>query len=528
MSLRYVLAIVVTGGIAIVVAPFSRQVIRGDGPATPAPAASVQVGRFQLEGIPNYIYVLDTATGQVWERFPGTQRDEFLQPKIKVGMQSRGAGVQEETAASRRELTRMRAHIRVLERKVARRTKPQALAEHEPTFQGKPLSDWVRMLQDGDPAFRARAAEAVAAIGPPACSAMPALITVAAQEALQEIVSRSLEPRPAQAALRIIDPDCKIIHKQLHHAEFGSRRDAAFALLAARATDSARENVGKWPYPGDRDVIPVLIEIMRDRGHMPPRTAFAHQVLSLEFLAAFGPEAAPAMPVVCELVQDGDPSVRENAARLLGMIGAEAQAAVPLLLNAFKEGTPELRVAAAEGLCGFGSKARPALPLLLAGLKDPDAHIRAVSAAALGGIGASETLPALLEALNDQADEVRQRTIDGLAGMQASADAIVPVLLRALNDASHGVQLSAFTTLGEFGPKAAAAVPELVRRAKNPDDPCAAEAIKALRKIAPGEAAKIPGQADQERAPQVDFRAMPAATTIRVVPDGESLPVPRP
>lgn len=46
-----------------------------------------QIGRFQMAGIPGHVYVLDTETGQVWEKFAttgqGSTSSDFNAPKIK-------------------------------------------------------------------------------------------------------------------------------------------------------------------------------------------------------------------------------------------------------------------------------------------------------------------------------------------------------------------------------------------------------------------------------------------------------------
>jgi len=47
---------------------------------TQAPTPT-QVGRFQISGVPNEWYVIDTETGQVWEDYgPGS---DFEKPKVK-------------------------------------------------------------------------------------------------------------------------------------------------------------------------------------------------------------------------------------------------------------------------------------------------------------------------------------------------------------------------------------------------------------------------------------------------------------
>ena len=47
---------------------------------------SPQAGRFQIEANNNYVFVIDTATGQVWEKFAVAKQDtksqNFMDPKL--------------------------------------------------------------------------------------------------------------------------------------------------------------------------------------------------------------------------------------------------------------------------------------------------------------------------------------------------------------------------------------------------------------------------------------------------------------
>jgi hypothetical protein len=57
-------------------------------PAANQPAShGPQVGRYLLGGVPGHAYVIDTATGQVWEKFAttgeGTTHPDFNDPKVK-------------------------------------------------------------------------------------------------------------------------------------------------------------------------------------------------------------------------------------------------------------------------------------------------------------------------------------------------------------------------------------------------------------------------------------------------------------
>ena len=54
----------------------------------PRPAApGTQVGRFQMSGVSGHSYVVDTSTGQVWERFTiaseGGSDPDFKDSKVK-------------------------------------------------------------------------------------------------------------------------------------------------------------------------------------------------------------------------------------------------------------------------------------------------------------------------------------------------------------------------------------------------------------------------------------------------------------
>ena len=49
---------------------------------------SPKVGRFQIETNEDHVFVVDTATGQVWEKFvaggQGTKSQDFMDPKLSL------------------------------------------------------------------------------------------------------------------------------------------------------------------------------------------------------------------------------------------------------------------------------------------------------------------------------------------------------------------------------------------------------------------------------------------------------------
>jgi HEAT repeat protein len=99
----------------------------------------------------------------------------------------------------------------------------------EPSFEGRPLSSWVKDLQAQAPQTRNAAAYAISGMGPDAASAVPALI-----EALDD-----LEPVvrfPVEVALREIGPAAKAALPKLK--ELLDDRNEDVAAMARKAIEA--------------------------------------------------------------------------------------------------------------------------------------------------------------------------------------------------------------------------------------------------------------------------------------------------
>jgi hypothetical protein len=72
-------------GVCLIVAGIGLALILSWGPASPPAGQDPPLGRFQIAGSPGHAFVLDTATGQVWEKFEGEgggNNDQgFTEPK---------------------------------------------------------------------------------------------------------------------------------------------------------------------------------------------------------------------------------------------------------------------------------------------------------------------------------------------------------------------------------------------------------------------------------------------------------------
>lgn len=73
-------------GVCLIIAALIVALVPRPQPPVPAPTGP-QVGRFQMGGVPGHAYVIDTATGQVWEDFASTGQGvndaDFKKPKVK-------------------------------------------------------------------------------------------------------------------------------------------------------------------------------------------------------------------------------------------------------------------------------------------------------------------------------------------------------------------------------------------------------------------------------------------------------------
>ena len=205
-------------------------------------------------------------------------------------------------------------------------TKPAAEmpAPAEARYKGKPISFWVRQLENKDAASRQEAVDVMAVIGPEASSAMPAL-------------------------LKTLDDDNTAVRM---------------------ATLHALRRIG----PGAKPAIPKLIEALSDRDDN-----FRHA--AVDALSSIGPDAKAALPALLKAarqaedsykVQPGPPlmffqaerrSIDESVLLALGRIGRDDKAAIQALAEIVKSDDVDFdyRKRAVQALGMTGPAAGPAL-----------------------------------------------------------------------------------------------------------------------------------------------------------------------
>ena len=217
---------------------------------------------------------------------------------------------------------------------------------------------------------------------------------------------------------------------------------------------------------------------------------------------------------------DKDLSVRTEVVRAIGMIALDAERSVKALVAALATPNDEVRATAAQAIARFGRAAASAEPALLRITSDSNATVRAFAFAALVVTGDDPALagPAAIAALADIDENVRaaaatvlgvrhargaglaarvlalakdpSRAVRGAAaravrGVGATFVEARPVLVSLLSDAHPPVVLEALDAIAGYGPEAAAALTELRedRFASHPDPAVRERVASTIRAI---------------------------------------------
>ena len=176
-------------------------------------------------------------------------------------------------------------------------------------------------------------------------------------------------------------------------------------------------------------------------------------------------DAAEAVPILIDALEDCYEPVRRNAIYALGAIGKPAVESLTNALDAEKgafDMEPILHICdAAHGLAALGA---PAVPALISALADERENVRASAAYALGEMGpvAAEAVDALIALLTDASEEVRRHATSALGMIKVPTSKIVPALVEILgNPEDTDLAFFAAQALTRIGPDATEAVPAL-------------------------------------------------------------------
>ncbi len=197
---------------------------------------------------------------------------------------------------------------------------------------------------------------------------------------------------------KLVDTDRQRLNNQIVEAL------AAIGPAAAAATPAVLDHIHsdvifqkyyeKWLVDFGPQIVPLLIEALQDDSREP-----SQQVSHLRALNGFGTAGGDAVPAVITHLDSQYPRVRQAAVEALGKIAARAEDSLPALHRALVDPRPLVRSSAATSIAAFGMAARQSIPLLIDCLNDDYVNVQAAAIEALGTLGpaAMDAVPALEE-----------------------------------------------------------------------------------------------------------------------------------
>ena len=327
----------------------------------------------------------------------------------------------------------------------------------------------VQALADPDSRVRGEAAAALGEIGPDAAKAVSELARLSAgggDDPVADLATQALGELKAAAVpaltevLRRGSQEARVrVMKAL--GEVGSLASAAIPDLARALADSdeeirtaAIEALGKVGIGPEAAVaVPHLLDALKD----PDRHVRQH---AAEGLGKIGPKSDQVIPGLIGAMKDRDHDVRLAASGALEVIGMPA---FPALRAMLRDGDPELRNDAARALSRIAKikahdrpedetdhqarvRAQAVRSALFVALKDPDERIRAGASRALGYVG-KEVVPDLVLALEDRSPLVRLQAVRALGFIGNKASSALGPVRRRLDDSAPEVRGAAEATI---------------------------------------------------------------------------------
>ena len=333
-----------------------------------------------------------------------------------------------------------------------------AITPHEPSYDGKKLSTWLRRLDSASSENDCAAAQiAIRTIG---TAAIPFLL-----DGLQK------------------------------GGRFAQRASAAFHVLGKEAAPAIGE-IGRNPGPDPTFSghalagigIAALETIVSFLKHSEPmvRSAGAEAIAQLVIEKQLSNEQKhDCLEQLLSNLKDEHPHVRARTADAIGLIGIEPVVCGPQLMQLLNTRDDLGLCSAVKALGSFGKHALPAQPKILTFFKHGKGPLRIFCIQTLARLGNKESFEALTEAVNDLDFSVRSGAICGLGQFPEEVSQSLPILLRVLETGSSIEKWNALNALRNLGPLAKEALSVVKSLLDNPNDaggePSILATIKAIK-----------------------------------------------
>ncbi len=347
-----------------------------------------------------------------------------------------------------------------------------------------------RLMTEKDGQVRLAVLEAVAALGPDAEPAVPALLhTLRTSYGGLNLEEAHQDYRSALALAAIGRPAVAGLRGLLNERKENVRAEAIMAL--GRIGPDAAPAVGDLlPLLGDKAdrigreaalalgrIGEAAVELLLVAGATGDASSRGRALVALGELARPDDRVAA---VVGAAAGDADPRVRAEAIRTLAHLHRPDAAMLPVLRDRIRDGDEAVRLATVDWLVGrreLLARLTPDLADLLVAADDGVARHAAFLLSQLGPAGAAP-LVAALPSPASRVDAI------GVA-LAAVGRPVVPILLRALQADDPRVRRGAALALGQIRPLDPAAVPTLVAGLDDPDPAVRADFLAAIGHLGP-------------------------------------------
>lgn len=351
-------------------------------------------------------------------------------------------------------------------------------------------------LADPSAEVRARAAQALGAMGEPAKSAAAGLTALLKDD-------DSTVRRQAVSALAAIQPGPEVMMPLLANLLQDSDPGVQLRVLQALADAGEaavpglikaldNDEVAYWACivlrdigPAAKDAVPALTEKLKD-----PREEIRMQAVLA--LGAIGEAAGSAVPQIAAALEDEH--VAPAATFVLGQLGTIPADAELVIRANTKSERPGLRTVSYWALARVHPDdmelRREAVAELFARLKDENPQVRQVAARALAALPPAPEIvvPIWEDAMKDADSTTMYHALDAMATLGEPA---VPRLVDLL-ETHDQLRVEVTYVLGQMGPAAATATDALAKLVADEDLHLATEAALALGKIGPAAKGAVP------------------------------------
>ena len=310
--------------------------------------------------------------------------------------------------------------------------------EHEPSYQGQSLTQW--LMKTRVPQSRPEAEDAVAHIG---TNALPLLLKWVCADSpgnifksLVNILPRTITPGPIRRWANNSFSDNRAMAAAFAFAQLGDDAWSAIPELTTVMTNSVNTNASLRAIYAMSSIgkaaIPALTAQIANT-NLPNRGMLIHSFGYSPALVTNAAYATSAVPLLVGCLDSPDILIAASAISALGRMAvyapAHATLAVPELTKRLHPNFPrQTRICAALALAKYGVSASNATPSLLIAMEDADQQVRNETTKALWqiapwettfpvsgfGISKSNAIPSLLAAMADPNPLVRQQATNAL------------------------------------------------------------------------------------------------------------------